>query len=307
MFSVQNVKTVAGILIFLVGLLFSMENAESKANRIISLSPNVTEILHSLGLDEKIIAVTEHCHIPSLKQTKPSIGTFFNPDTEQIVLLKPDLVIGLPSHKIVLEKLQTILPATQFVIVQNETIKDVLNSITTLGEVTGTSSTARQITEELREKIASCQRLASKQEKSPRVLCVVSHSPGALQQIYAAGKNTFISELLEIVGAKNVIQSSIPRYPIISKETIVALNPDIIIDTAVMDNPTTQAILVTKKVWQTLPEVNAVKNQKVYVIKEKCFTIPAPESIIRSLSLLHSIVNSGGKQNSKCVNLKATK
>ena len=292
-----KIKTTPNIIfIILIVLLILPGRVQPEADRIISLSPNVTEILHSLGLDGKIVGVTEHCHIPILKHTKTSIGTFFNPDTEQIVLLKPDLVIALPSNKMGIEKLRPLLPETRFVVVQNETIADVLNSVTTIGEATNTTTTAHRLSERLKQKITYYRKLTSKQRKSPRVLCVVSHSPGSLQQIYAAGKNTFINELLEIVGAQNVIHSRIPRYPIISRESIIALNPDIIIDTAVADNPTSRSLAITKNVWQTLPQVSAVKNQRVYVIKERYFTIPAPESIIRSLKLLHSLINTGGKQ-----------
>ncbi|MCX7765928.1 MAG: hypothetical protein N2246_04390, partial [Candidatus Sumerlaeia bacterium] len=114
--------------------------------------------------------------------------------------------------------------------------------------------------------------------------------PGSLQQIYVAGRDTFLNELLEVVGAENVITVTSPRYPLITRETIITLNPDIIIDTAISDNASTESLHLTMSAWQSLPLVKAVSEKKIYVIRDKFFTIPAPDSIIRSVELLYNLI-----------------
>lgn len=262
----------------------------SEFQRIISLSPNVTEILHLLELDDRVVAVTDHCHIESLRTARPSIGTFFSPNIEQIILLKPDLVIALTSQNNVTQRLKHALKNTTFLIVQDETTSDVLASVITIGKITNTEPRAIALVQEFQQKIARYRALTQRCGNRPRVLCVVGHTPGSLQQIYIAGRDTFLNELLEIVGAENVITVTSPRYPLITRETIITLNPDIIIDTAISDSATTEAIHLTMNAWQSLPLVKAVKEKKIYIIRDKFFTIPAPDSIIRSVELLYNLI-----------------
>src|SRR5512137_2350375 len=65
------------------------------AKRTVSLAPSITEILFALGLDEKVVAITNFCDYPEAVLKKPRIGGFVNPDIEKIVSLKPDLIIGI--------------------------------------------------------------------------------------------------------------------------------------------------------------------------------------------------------------------
>jgi len=61
--------------------------------RIISLAPNITEILYDLGLEQRVVAVTSYCNYPPRVQEKPKVGGFSNPSLESIVAMRPDLVI----------------------------------------------------------------------------------------------------------------------------------------------------------------------------------------------------------------------
>ena len=263
---------------------------EESNRRIVSLSPNITEILDTLGLDSQIVGITEHCHIESLKKTKTSIGTFYSPNYELIMTLNPGLIIGLESQKVSLDKLHTLLPKSTIVTVRNEPIAMMLESIKTIGRATGTATRANDLVTSLTSAIEGYRTKSRGFKIKPRVLCVVDHSPNSLQQIYAVGRSTYMNELLDIVGAENVVSVSTPQYPIISRESIISFNPDIILDTAVGDDATTESLLRIRNIWNDLPRVDAVKNNRVFVIKEKFLTIPAPRSIQQSLALLYDLI-----------------
>ena len=69
-------------------------NISSSPKRIVSLAPGITEILYALGLDDKIVGVTSYCNWPRAALQKQQIGGFINPSIEQIVALKPDVIIA---------------------------------------------------------------------------------------------------------------------------------------------------------------------------------------------------------------------
>jgi iron complex transport system substrate-binding protein len=204
--------------------------------------------------------------------------------------LKPDLVVGLPTHQILVDKLKKLLPETEIITVKNEPVSEVIQSIGTIGEKTGKTKEAAALQKSLQDSIQR-HRKAAKGKEKPRVLIIVSHAPDALQQVYSAGPTTYLNELLTIVGGTNVITAKTPQYPIISQETIVGQNPEIIIDTALSDIATTDAIANTMEIWKTLPRVDAVKSGKVYIINKPFLTIPGPESIIKSLDYLSLLIH----------------
>ena len=80
----------------------------SPPKRIISLAPNITEILFSLGLDEEIVGVSIHCNFPEKAKSKIQVGSYISLDFERIVSLKPDLVIatGAGNTRDMVERLE---------------------------------------------------------------------------------------------------------------------------------------------------------------------------------------------------------
>ncbi|MCX7766950.1 MAG: ABC transporter substrate-binding protein, partial [Candidatus Sumerlaeia bacterium] len=163
----NTLKYLISCLLFV--LLITGGIAKTEFHRIISLSPNITEILHLLGLDDKVVAVTDHCHIETLRVGRPSIGTFFSPNIEQIILLKPDLVIALPSQNNILQRLKLALKNTEFLAVQDETTSDVIASVITIGRITNTESRASVVVKEFQHKIAHYKSLTQHYKIHPRV------------------------------------------------------------------------------------------------------------------------------------------
>jgi iron complex transport system substrate-binding protein len=191
--------------------------------RIISLAPNVTEILFALGLESRIVGVTSYCDFPEAAKTKDKVGDTLRPDLEKIISLKPDLVVVSTSSQ--LENLTRRLDqlAIPVYVTNPRAVREVAASIRSLGEVTGTSERARGLAGEIESRIDAVERRVVGMAR-PRVLYVLQTGP-----LITAGRNTFINDLINIAGGKSISGEETADYPQFSRETVVARAPEVIV------------------------------------------------------------------------------
>ncbi len=190
--------------------------------RIISLKPNITEILFALGVGDKVVGVTTWCDYPEAAKKLPKIADYININTEKLLTLKPDLIIGSEENSI----------RNQFSVFDNagirtltlpfRTMDDLYGSIEKIAEAVGKKDTGLEMIKRMTSQIQS-RRNPGTQE---RVLVLVGHRP-----LVAAGDSTFYGDIMKVMGVKNVVKSRTP-YPTINTEFIMAKDPDVIIDLA---------------------------------------------------------------------------
>src|SRR5512137_2806677 len=103
--------------------------------RIISLAPNITEILFDLGLDEEIVGVSIHCNFPEKAKTRPRVGSYISLDFEKIISLKPDLIIatGAGNTREMVERLEKL--SFQTYVIYPKNLDGILLSIDHIGQV----------------------------------------------------------------------------------------------------------------------------------------------------------------------------
>lgn len=271
----------------------SRQNDEPNvARRIVSLSPNVTEILFALGLGDRVVGVTDVCTYPPQARVKPHVGTFPMPNIEQIVMLKPDLIILLPSYREAIRKFQSL--GLAMLVVKNDTIHDVLESIKQIASRTGVEEAGEILRREMTQQL---EQLRGKRESLPhkRVLFVVGKNPGTLQQIYAVGPGTFLDEILQAAGAVNIMADSPTSYPIVSKEAIITRDPEVILDASIGEKPSEEQRKMNRELWSQLQTVSAVKQGRVFFIDDPQITIPGPR-IPESIKYLMSLIHQGGAE-----------
>jgi iron complex transport system substrate-binding protein len=191
--------------------------------RIISLAPNITEMLFALGLGERVVAVTSFCDFPPEAKNKEKIGDTLQPNLERIIALRPDLVVITTASQV--ERLTRQLDQLSIpVYVTNpRTVRDVLRSIRHLGEATGTKAQAEELAAKLEERIRQVEARVANQTK-PRVLFVLQLGP-----LITAGRNTFINDLIILAGGESISGAETTEYPQFSLETAVARAPEVII------------------------------------------------------------------------------
>jgi len=191
--------------------------------RIISLAPNATEILFSLGLGDRIIGVTSYCDFPEAAKGKEKVGDTRYPNLERIISLKPDLVVVSTSSQ--LENMTRRLDqlAIPVYVTNPRAVREVVASIRSLGEVTGTASRAAEIAGEMESRINAVEQRVKDLPK-PRVFYVLQTSP-----LITAGRNTFINDLINISGGRSISGDETADYPQFSRETVVARAPEVIV------------------------------------------------------------------------------
>src|SRR5262245_23414440 len=191
--------------------------------RIISLAPNVTEILFALGLENRVVGVTSYCDYPEAAKAKDKVGDTLQPNLEKIISLKPDLVVVSTSSQ--LENMTRRLDqlAIPVYVTNPRTVREVVASIRSLGEVTGTSERAAELTTEMEKRINAVEQRV-KTLPRPNVFYVLQTGP-----LITAGRNTFINDLINIAGGKSISGDEKADYPQFSRETVVARAPEVIV------------------------------------------------------------------------------
>ncbi|MFC1486744.1 ABC transporter substrate-binding protein [Thermoproteota archaeon] len=200
----------------------------SPPERIVSLAPSNTEILFALGAGDKVVGVTDVCDYPYNFATwveagnMTSIGNYWQPAVEPIIALDPDLVFAATSSEETAETLRSL--GYNVLIVEPKTINGVLSGIQLIGRATGNDIKAGELVSELRQRIDAVTNSASEATSIPAVYHEI-WGP----DIQSAGPGTFIHELIALAGGQNIFHDAISSFPIVSSETVIERNPDVII------------------------------------------------------------------------------
>jgi iron complex transport system substrate-binding protein len=260
--------------------------------RIISLAPNVTEILFALGLGERVIGVSEFCNYPAEAKNLPRFGALMNPNFEAILAAKPDLVIVLDEMVRGENKFSAM--GINTLAVRHDSIDDILNSILAIGIACDANEQAKKLVSELENKMAAI-KMQSNAENRPRVLISVGHDISQdpdkpPENVYIAGRDGFYSDMIEKAGGQNAYAGSI-QFPAVSYESIVSMNPEIIID-VMTASPGKNAFdaETIKKQWKKIGMLDAVENDRIYVLSEDFVAIPGPRFIL-TLEKIASAIN----------------
>lgn len=232
--------------------------------RIISIAPSVTEILYGLGAFDRVVAVSDYCTYPPAVKSLPRVGGWHTPNLEKLVALHPDLVVMTEAQApFIHEQLQQL--GIKTLVTPSQTVEDALNAVEVIGRATGKTREATALATATRS-VLDRVRARARNLPHPVVLCVVDRTPGTLRDLYAATRGSFLTELIEIAGGKVIVAPARTGYGKISKETVLTLNPEIIID--LMPGSKGQYAGDPQAAWRDLPELKAVQLGKVYQVKE---------------------------------------
>lgn len=190
--------------------------------RIVSLTPNNTEILFALGLGERVVGVTTMCDYPPAARKKPKVGDY-RTSIEKVVALKPDLVLAhahLNKQAIpALEKLgQTVIAFDP------KTLADLCRDIRTIGLANGRRVQAEAISGRIGAALADVRKAAAKSRTRPKVMVVIQAQP-----LWVAGPRTFVDEMIRAANARNIARDAKAGFSQFSTEVAVSRDPDVII------------------------------------------------------------------------------
>lgn len=261
--------------------------------RIISLVPSATEILYFLGLEARLIGVTEHCDYPEEAKSKYKVGTFGYPQLSKILSLQPDIVlVDGALHKKLIEELQNnkieVLVATPI------SVEDIFILMSKLGDISQTEITIQPLISILKERI---DKLSQKSIlRSPRVFRLMSTDP-----FVTPGPSSFQYDALRLAGAQLMDFQSNDSYVKVSWNQIKEFDPEVILFCGVEKeqllpskckgciarNPichrTVDAIITGE--WE---DITAVRQNKIYPISCDTICRPGPR-LIDGIEKLHRL------------------
>ncbi|WML43027.1 ABC transporter substrate-binding protein [Neobacillus sp. PS3-40] len=245
---------------------------KEKPDRIVSVLPSNTEISFALGLGKEIVGVSDYDNYPKEVSKKEKIGGL-EINVEKVISLKPQLVLANSTNS--KQSLQQLRDAGIPVLVVNdaESFKQVYQSIEMIGKATGEKQEAKEVIQGMKKKLASIlgkvKTISDDEQK--KVFVEVSPEP----EIYTAGKNTFIDEILTMIHAKNAAKK-LDGWVKMNDEAVIEMNPDIILTTYGYYTKDPVGKVLSRKGWQ---EVKAIKNKQVVDVNSDLVTRPGPRLV----------------------------
>ncbi len=196
---------------------------EIEPTKVVSMAPNITEIIYQLGLQSKLVGRTDYCDYPQEVLNIESVGTMRSPDIEKIVSLEPDVVIASTHFSEEATSKLTSLGIKVIILYEQHEIEGVYSTIETIGTIFNVKESASTTVNEMKTSIANTITHIEGLDK-PSVYYVVGFGEYG---DYTAGGDTFISQMITLAGGNNIAQNlSGWSY---SLESLVEADPDIII------------------------------------------------------------------------------
>ncbi|MBN1665320.1 MAG: cobalamin-binding protein [Deltaproteobacteria bacterium] len=230
---------------------------QSEPVRIVSMAPNITEILFSIGLDDKIVGVTNYCNYPAGALKKKRIGGFINPSLEMIIALKPDLVICTAdgNRKETVMQLEKI--GVPVYVTHSVDMHGFYKTLSDIGDITGRKRESRTLISRLTERHKRVLTLTAPLAK-PTVFFQVGVDP-----ITTVGNKTFINELIGLAGGRNIYGAEKTRYPRCAAEDVLTKDPAVIVIATMGDRSNYER---ARRYWQQWGNMQAVRNRRIHWI-----------------------------------------
>ncbi len=249
--------------------------------KIVSLAPNITEILFSLGLDQEIIGVSIHCNFPEKANSKVRVGSYISLDFEKIVFLQPDLIIatGAGNTRDMVDRLKR-LGFPTYVIFPKD-FEDVLLSIGHLSKLVDREKEGVEIIQGMKKRRQRVMEMIQGLPK-PRVFLQIGEAP-----VVTVGKNSFADDLIRLAGGENVAGNEKEMYPRLGMEEILKRSPEVILVSSMNPRGNYQKVLQEWSRWKTIP---AVKNGRIHLMDSDLIDRPSPR-IIQGLEEMARILH----------------
>ena len=246
-------------------MLFAGACAEQAApparERIVSVAPNLTEMLFAAGAADQVVAVSAYSDYPAQATALPQVGDAFRLDYERIVALAPTVAVvwetGTPAG--VAERLQGL--GIRVVQVPTRTLDDVATGVLAMGELAGTQETARRAAGDYRARIAAL-RERYRGRAPVRVFVQIDDAP-----LFTVGGPHLITEILGLCGGENVFADAAAQALPVDLESVLARAPEVILSTDT-DAPAPY--------WARFPQLVAVARGNLYQSNGDLLARPSP-------------------------------
>jgi iron complex transport system substrate-binding protein len=231
--------------------------------RAVSLAPNLTEIVFAVGAGDRLVGRTSFDNFPPEAEKIQTVGDTINPNIENIIGLKPQVVLVSTASQIETFSKTLENQGINVFITNPDSLEDIYKSIRRIGEIFARKEKAGEVVENLKKRVAAVE---EKTRDAAKIKVFVQID----KSLYTIGKESFLTDLIEKAGGVSVTKDIPTAYPKISKETALALNPEVIILSDSADNNEPNEVFANSA---------AVKTGRVYKINADILSRPAPRIV----------------------------
>lgn len=245
------------------------------ARRVVCMAPAFTEICFALGHGDAVAGVTDYCDFPDAARRRPRVGGFLNPNLEAIIRLAPDLVLLVPEEAELAQRLGAL--GIRAEVLSLYTLADIERAMRVIAEWLGDPAAGAALARSWRRELQAVAR-EGPAVAAPRVMVVVGRNPSSLNNVFVAGPETFIGELVQLAGGRNVYRGKV-RYPSLSLEGIAHADPEVIVEMYPGMKLDTAQMAALARDWDRLPALAAVRSRRVHVLADAYLAIPGPRAV----------------------------
>ena len=239
-----------------------------RIDRIISLAPNLTEIVYAIGAGDRLVGDTSYCDFPAAAKTVEKIGDTLHPSLERIIALRPQLVLVSTASQLEVFTHQLETQNIAVFVTDPHDLEGVFRSINQLGAILDHDDQAKQLVGQLRSRTDAVE-AAVKPTQPVRVFYQLSAEP-----LYTAGHDAFVTDLIRRAGGLSVTADVSGAWPKFSAESALAARPEAII------LPTGGSMgAANSTVAEPLQRSPAVVQGRVYKINDDHLVRPGPRAV----------------------------
>jgi iron complex transport system substrate-binding protein len=253
--------------------------AADHPRRIVSLAPSVTEFLFALGAGDRVVGVTRYCDDPPAAGKLAKVGGYLDTNYEAIVSLRPDLVVLLATHREAREKLASL--GVRVLAVDHESVRGILDSVPAIAAAAGADAAGEALSAGLHARVERVARKVAGRPR-PRAMVVVGRNLAAagIEDVYISGRDGYYDQLLALAGGENAYRDRTLKFPAVSAEGIIRLDPDFILEmiSDIAERPGEMERALSR--WDALSAVRAVREGKVRVFGAGYAVVPGPRFVL---------------------------
>jgi len=225
------------------------------AQRIVSLSPHLTELLFAAGAGQQLVGTVDYSDYPQAALEIPRVGAYNSISYEAIVNLSPDLVLawGTGNGGEMIARLKAL--GLKVYVDEPGSLRSIGETLGNLGQLAGTQRQANYAQSKYWHKLSDLRRLYS-QQRPLSVFYQIWNEP-----LLTINGEHLISEVIQLCGGRNVFASALPLVPKLSVESVIAANPQVIVASG--EERQRREWL---KAWQAWPMLDAVKSKRLYFV-----------------------------------------
>jgi iron complex transport system substrate-binding protein len=251
--------------------------------RIVSLAPAITESLFALGLGDKVVGVTNYCNYPAEAKTKPKIGGFSTPSAELVVTARPDLVLATKINESYVPQLEN--AGLTVVIIESLDLPQVLEDIKLIGQITGASAAADNLTADMQKRIDSITTKVSglTDEQKPAVYFEIWPDP-----LTTGGSKSFVNNLITLAGGKNIAGDVEQDWVNLSPEMVLARDPEVAILCHHGSSAQTVEEFKSRKGWE---QVAAIKNNRIGLVSDENTIVRTGPRVVEGFEFMAKLIH----------------